>query len=77
MLFRSVNVLDILDINTVVIGGGVSEAGEIYWQPLRKNVISEAKFAGFLDNIDLRPAKLVRDAGLLGAALGVLDSEEM
>ena len=48
-----------------------------YWQPLRKNVISEAKFAGFLDNIDLRPAKLVRDAGLLGAALGVLDSEEM
>ena len=72
-----VNVLDILDINTVVIGGGVSEAGEIYWQPLRKNVISEAKFAGFLDNIDLRPAKLVRDAGLLGAALGVLDSEEM
>jgi len=24
-----------------------------------------------------RPAKLVRDAGLLGAALGVLDSEEM
>lgn len=70
-----VNVLDILDINTVVIGGGVSEAGEIYWQPLRKHVANEAKFAGFLSEIDLRPAKLDRDAGLLGAALGVLDNE--
>ena len=70
-----VNVLDILDINTVVIGGGVSEAGEIYWQPLRKHVANEAKFAGFLSEIDLRPAKLDRDAGLLGAALGILDNE--
>lgn len=70
-----VNVLDILDINTVVIGGGVSEAGEIYWEPLRRHIKSEAKFAGFLEEIDLRPAKLDRDAGLLGAALGVLDNE--
>ena len=70
-----VNVLGILDINTVVIGGGVSQAGEIYWAPLRKHVLHEAKFAGFLEEIDLRPAKLDRDAGLLGAALGVLDSE--
>lgn len=70
-----VNVLGILDINTVVIGGGVSQAGEIYWTPLRKHVLHEAKFAGFLEEIDLRPAKLDRDAGLLGAALGVLDNE--
>ena len=70
-----VNVLGILDINTVVIGGGVSQAGDIYWNPLRKNVLHEAKFAGFLEEIDLRPAKLDRDAGLLGAALGVLDNE--
>ena len=65
MLFRS----------TVVIGGGVSQAGDIYWNPLRKHVLHEAKFAGFLEEIDLRPAKLDRDAGLLGAALGVLDNE--
>ena len=70
-----VNVLGILDINTVVIGGGVSQAGEIYWAPLRKHVLHEAKFAGFLEEIDLRPAKLDRNAGLLGAALGVLDNE--
>ena len=70
-----VNVLGILDINTVVIGGGVSQAGDIYWNPLRKHVLHEAKFAGFLEEIELRPAKLDRDAGLLGAALGVLDNE--
>lgn len=70
-----VNVLDILDINTVVIGGGVSEAGEIYWNPLRQHVKNEAKFAGFLEDIDLRAAKLDRNAGLLGAALGILDNE--
>lgn len=70
-----VNVLDILDINTVVVGGGVSEAGDIYWNPLRKHVKNEAKFAGFLEEIDLRAAKLDRNAGLLGAALGVLDNE--
>lgn len=70
-----VNVLDILDINTVVVGGGVSEAGDIYWEPLRKHVKNESKFAGFLEEIDLRAAKLDRNAGLLGAALGVLDIE--
>ena len=70
-----VNVLDILDINTVVVGGGVSESGDIYWEPLRKHVKNEAKFAGFLEEIDLRAAKLDRNAGLLGAALGVLDIE--
>jgi glucokinase len=70
-----VNVLEILDINTVVVGGGVSEAGEIYWEPLRNHVKSESKFAGFLGEIDLRQAKLDRDASLLGAALGVLDNE--
>lgn len=70
-----VNVLSILDINTVVIGGGVSESGDIYWEPLRKHVKNEAKFAGFLQEIDLRAAKLDRNAGLLGAALGVLDNE--
>ena len=75
LAYAIVNVLDILDINTVVVGGGVSEAGDIYWEPLRKHVKNEAQFAGFLEEVDLRPAKLYRNAGLIGAALGVLDIE--
>lgn len=68
-----VNTLGNLDIHTVVVGGGVSQAGEIYWVPLRKHLANESKYAGFLDDINLRPAELDRNAGLIGAALGVLD----
>jgi len=68
-----VNTLGNLDIHTVVVGGGVSQAGEIYWSPLRKHLTIESKYAGFLDDINLRPAALDRNAGLIGAALGVLD----
>ena len=46
------NVLNILDIHTVVIGGGVSSAGGIYWEP-------------FLNEVVVYPAKLRGDAGLL------------
>jgi glucokinase len=68
-----VNTLGNLDIHTVVVGGGVSQAGEIYWEPLRKHLALESKYAGFLDDINLRAAALDRNAGLIGAALGVLD----
>lgn len=68
-----VNTLAGLDIQHVVIGGGVSQAGEIFWQPLRKHLANESSFVGFLkDKIDIRPAKLVKESGLIGAALSVL-----
>ena len=68
-----VNVLCILDINTVVVGGGVTEAGAIYWDALSKHVQSEAQKVDFIKQVDLRKSKLNRDAGLIGAALAVLD----
>lgn len=68
-----INTLAGLDVTTVVVGGGVSQAGEIYWEPLRKYAKSEARFSKFLDEITIKPAELDRDAGLIGAALGVLD----
>ena len=70
-----VNCIASLDLKTVVVGGGVAQAGEIYWEPLRRHVKSEAQYAGFLSNLDLRPAKLQRDAGILGAALGIFDED--
>jgi glucokinase len=72
-----INTLGNLDITTVVVGGGVSQAGDIYWEPLRKHVKNESKYSGFLSDIVLRPAELNRDAGLIGAALGVLDSNSV
>ena len=64
-----VNVLDILDINTVIIGGGVSKAGAIYWERLVAHVNQEAIFAEFLQQVDLRLSNLSSDAGLIGAAI--------
>jgi glucokinase len=72
-----INTLGNLDIRTVVIGGGVSQAGEIYWEPLRRHVKNESRYSGFLNEIVLRPAELSRDAGLIGAALGVLDGNSV
>ena len=68
-----VNVLCILDINTLVVGGGVTQAGSIYWDVLSKHVQSEAQKVDFIKQVDLRKSELNRDAGLIGAALAVLD----
>ena len=67
-----VNFIGTLDINHVVIGGGVAQAGEIFWGPLQMHVQTESKAIGFLKNVQLRKAELQRDAGVLGAALAVL-----
>jgi glucokinase len=67
-----VNTLATLDIRTVVLGGGVTQAGDIFWNPLRRHVEKEAQFTSFLQSIDLRSAELSRDAGIIGAALGVI-----
>lgn len=67
-----VNFVGTLDINHVVIGGGVAQSGEIFWGPLQKHIETESKAIGFLKNIHLQKAELERDAGVLGAALAVL-----
>lgn len=72
-----INTLGNLDITTVVVGGGVTQAGDIYWEPLRRHVKNESRYSGFLSDIVLRPAELRRDAGLIGAALGVLDGNSV
>lgn len=71
-----VNTLATLDIRTVVLGGGVTQAGDIFWAPLRNHVKNEARFTSFLENLDLRAAQLDRDAGVIGAALGVISEIE-
>jgi len=63
------NVLNILDLHTVVIGGGVSFAGPIYWEPFLQHFKAERNHAGFLDEVNVYPAKLQADAGLVGASL--------
>ena len=68
-----INFVGSLDIGHIVIGGGVAQAGDIYWDPLMKHIRAESEFYGFLHDLKVSPAKLTTDAGLIGAALGVLE----
>ena len=63
------NVLNITDIHTVVIGGGVSFAGPIYWEPFLRHFREESSHAGFLGEVTIFPAKLRENSGLIGASL--------
>jgi len=67
-----VNFVGSLDIGHIVIGGGVAQAGDVYWNPLMKHIRAESEYYGFLRHLKVSPAKLTTDAGLIGAALGVL-----
>lgn len=66
-----INIAQIFDLHTVVVGGGVIEAGDIYWQPLKKALLSHSTSLNLVQPIKLLPAQLERDAGLIGAAMVV------
>ena len=57
----------VCDLDLVVIGGGVANAGAVLFDPLRQAL---AEFAGltFLRQLQVVPAELGSDAGLVGAA---------
>jgi glucokinase len=52
----------------VVIGGGFAAAGDVLLAPLRRHLDRLAGMA-FLRRLRVVPARLGRDAGLIGAAL--------
>jgi len=66
-----INISQIFDLHHVVIGGGVMEAGDIYWEPLQKAVENLSTSLGLVEPIKLLPAQLQRNAGLIGAAMAV------
>ncbi|MFF9316245.1 ROK family protein [Streptomyces sp. NPDC014748] len=57
----------LLEIQMAVIGGGVAQAGDTLFTPLRRHLRSFAVL-DFARHIEVRPAVLGRDAGLVGAA---------
>jgi glucokinase len=62
-----VNLLHILNPGRVVIGGGVSFAGDLLFEPIRQTVAERAPLV-FRQGVEIVPAALGDDAGLLGAA---------
>ncbi|OKJ73490.1 ROK family transcriptional regulator [Streptomyces sp. TSRI0107] len=60
-------VATLLEIEVAVVGGGVAQAGETLFGPLRRHLRAYAVL-DFARAVTVRPAALARDAGLVGAA---------
>jgi glucokinase len=65
--------LNILDVEACVIGGGVSAAGEAIVAPVARHLADYA-WPLVRSGVQVVPAELRNDAGILGAAAGALDS---
>ncbi|MFH8576177.1 ROK family protein [Streptomyces zaomyceticus] len=57
----------LVELDLVVVGGGVSQAGEMLFAPLRHHLKSYAVL-DFTRDVPVVPAELALDAGLIGAA---------
>lgn len=55
-----------LDVATVILGGGVSKAGGVIFDPLRRH-LADFAVLDYVKDIEVRPAEL-ENAGLIGAA---------
>lgn len=65
--FGVINVAHLVNLDTVVIGGGIANAGDLLFDPLRATV-REHLLESTAPNLRLEPWSLGEDVGLLGAA---------
>ena len=57
----------LLDLDRVVIGGGIAQSGDLLFAPLRRELRRRACLS-FARDLDVRPAELGRESGVVGAA---------
>lgn len=67
-----VNITHILDPGLIIIGGGISEAGELFFQELN-NVFLKSLMPSYREYTRVVQAKLGNDAGIVGACYNVLN----
>ena len=70
-----VSLIHIFEPQKILIGGGVSAAGDCLMNPLREKVLSRV-MPRFADQLEIEPAALRNDAGLAGAVYYALSEEE-
>ena len=63
------NAVALMDLDTIVVGGGVMSADDVYWPILVKHFEKEMKRLNFPGNVALKKATLGKDSGLVGAGL--------
>jgi glucokinase len=59
--------LNVLNLEACLVGGGVSEAGEMLLEPIRRHLADHCWFQ-IGEGVQVLPAELLNDAGILGAA---------
>jgi glucokinase len=64
-----VNAVATMDLDTIVVGGGVINAADVYWQPLQNHFEKQVECLKFPSPISLKRATLGKDSGLIGAGL--------
>lgn len=70
------NAVSIFDPEIIIIGGGVSKAGDIVFDTVRK-VVDKRCFKSMAESVKIVPAGLGTDAGVIGAvALALLETED-
>lgn len=62
------SVLNLCDLSLVIVGGGISRAGAHILDPTRRSLQARA-LRSIAHRIEVRPAALGNDAGMIGAAL--------
>jgi glucokinase len=63
------NSVALMDLDTIVVGGGVMNAADVYWPILQKHFDAEMEKLNFPGNVALKRATLGTDSGLVGAGL--------
>jgi glucokinase len=63
------NAVALMDLDTIVVGGGVMSADDVYWPILVKYFEKEMKRLNFPGKVALKKATLGKDSGLVGAGL--------
>lgn len=66
--------VNVFDPDVVVVGGGVGEAGDLLFLPLREAFLAAVEGADVRPEVPIVPAHLDNDAGAIGAALLALES---
>ncbi|WP_373566878.1 ROK family protein [Corynebacterium kozikiae] len=61
-------VADVLDPGLILIGGGLSDAQDLYFEPARKAMAQQIVGAGYRPLPDVSVAKLGGDAGMIGVS---------
>lgn len=61
------NLLHLFNPSLLIFGGGVSQAGDMLWQPMKKSLSERILAPQYLENLEFRRAALGDDTGLLGA----------